>query len=185
MTDARIVRSRAGLRAALLDLLQATAFDRITIRDITARAGVGYNTYFRHYPGKEALLDDLAAAEIQALCDLTLPVYDRADPLAACVALCRFVEAHRALWTALLNGGAEGRVKEEMLRHAREAMAARQRHSPLPGDLGPLLTISAMVELLAWWLRQEAPYDAEEIGAIMNRVIVAPAEERQTPGRRD
>lgn len=176
MTDARILRSRAGLRTALLDLLQTQPLERITIRDIAARAGVGYNTYFRHYPGKEALLDDLAAAEIAALTALTLPLYDPADSRTACVALCTFVAAHRPLWTALLNGGAEGRVKEEMLREARSAMAEQGQHSRLPGDLGPLLTIAGMVELLAWWLRQEEAYSAEEIGAIMDRIIIAPAE---------
>ncbi|HEX7856532.1 MAG TPA: helix-turn-helix domain-containing protein [Sphingobium sp.] len=175
MTDARIVRSRAGLRSALLDLLQEGPLERITIRDIAAKAGVGYNTYFRHYPGKEALLDDLAAAEIEALCDLTLPVYDRADTRDACLALCRFVEGHRALWSALLNGGVEQKVKEEMLRHASESMAARGQSSRLPGDLGPVLSVSAMVELLAWWLRQAENYSAEEIADIMNRAIIVPA----------
>ncbi|HEX7873400.1 MAG TPA: helix-turn-helix domain-containing protein [Sphingobium sp.] len=176
MTDARIVRSREGLRTALLDLLQEAPLERITIRDIAARAGVGYNTYFRHYPGKEALLDDLAAAEIAALCDLTLPIYETADARQACVAVCAFVESHRALWSALLNGGAEGKVRQEMLRHALAAPATRAREGGLPGDLGPLLTIGSMVELLGWWLRQAEAYSAEEIGGIMHRIIIVPAE---------
>lgn len=116
--------------------------------------------------------------EIETLSALSVPLYDSTDSRPACVALCTFVDAHRTLWAALLNGGAEGKVKEEMLRQARTATAARGQDSALPGDLGPLLTITAMVELLGWWLRQEKRYSAEEIGGIMHRVIIAPAENR-------
>ena len=60
-TDARQVRSRSALAAALLELLEERPFDQLTIREITARAGTGYATFFRHYPDKEALLHDVAA----------------------------------------------------------------------------------------------------------------------------
>ena len=61
VTDPRVLRSRAGLSQALLELLESTPLEQITIRDIAATAGVGFTTYYRHYPSKEALLQDLAA----------------------------------------------------------------------------------------------------------------------------
>ena len=54
--DARQVRSRHALHQALLALLEEKPFDQITVREISARAGTGYATFFRHYPTKEALL---------------------------------------------------------------------------------------------------------------------------------
>lgn len=175
VTDLRVRRNRAALRQALLDLLQTQPFDRITIRDITERAGVGYTTYFRHYANKESLLDDLAAEEIAGLVAMTLPVYDAADSLAACVALCRFVDAHRALWSALLTGGAESFVRGELLRQGRVASAGRAPRGWLPPELGLNLAVSAIVELLAWWLRQSAPMPAERVAEIMDRIAISPA----------
>lgn len=173
VTDPRVLRSRAGLSQALLELLESTPLEQITIRDIAATAGVGFTTYYRHYASKEALLQDLAAAEVRRLSDLTIPVYDAENSRAACLALCTYVDQHRALWSALLTG-AFGFVREEMLRQGREAAAARP-HSGLPGDLGVVLTASAIVELLAWWLRQPDPPPAALMADILDRTVIAPA----------
>ena len=62
---------------------------------IAAAAGVNYTTFFRHHTGKEELLDDIAAAEIQTLFDLTLPALDAASTRAGALALCAYVDDHR------------------------------------------------------------------------------------------
>ena len=59
--DARLLKTRAALLGTLLQLLTERSFDQVTIREITKAAGIGYATFFRHYPDKEALLHDLAA----------------------------------------------------------------------------------------------------------------------------
>ena len=69
--DARIQRSREALRAALLELVEHRPFEGITIREITDCARIGHATFYRHYPSKGALLDDVAAAQIRALARLT------------------------------------------------------------------------------------------------------------------
>lgn len=171
--DARIRRSRAGLRAALVALLAEMPFEQVTIREVAARAGVGYTTYFRHYPGKEALLDDVIAAEVRGLTGFALPLYDAADSGAACLALCRYVQDHRLLWTALLTGGAAGSVKEELLRQGRMA-AARSGEGRLPPDLGIALAIAVTMELMAWWLRQAEPWPAERVAAILDQTGIRP-----------
>jgi AcrR family transcriptional regulator len=174
MIDLRVRRSREGLRAALLDLLESRGFEDITIREVAARAGVGYTTFFRHYPGKEALLDDVAAGEIRSLTEQAMPIYDSGDPGSACLALCSYVERHRALWSALLTGGAAPIVREEMLKQAREATVARPSPQSLPGDLGTALAVAVILELLSWWLRQPDPWPAERLAEVMNRTAIAP-----------
>src|SRR5579864_7490517 len=84
--DPRAVRSREALRRAFLELLETKALDQITIQQITERAGVGYVTFFRHHGTKEALLNEIAAAQIRRLVDLTLPVLDAVDSRAASLA---------------------------------------------------------------------------------------------------
>ena len=151
--DARAVRSSEALQAALLVLVERKPLEQITIREIAAEAGVHYATFFRHHPTKEALLDQVAAQQIDRLVALTVPVLDSVDSYAAVVALCRYVDEHRTLWAALLRGGAAAAMREELLRISRKIAAERApAESWLPVELGVNCSVSLIFEVLAWWL---------------------------------
>ena len=173
-TDARQLRSRRALTGALLALLEEMPFDQVTIREITARAGTGYATFFRHYPDKAALLGDVASQEIASLLAMTLPLL--ADNSAETTrALCAHVDEHRKLWSALLTGGAAGILREEFIRQARDVVGkVEDGASWLPADLGVIYGTGATVDLLAWWLAQDGEYSSDEIAAILNRLVIAP-----------
>lgn len=49
-------RSRQWLTQALMKLMQTSAFDKITITDITAEAGVSRLTFYRNFESKEQIL---------------------------------------------------------------------------------------------------------------------------------
>jgi AcrR family transcriptional regulator len=53
--DARSVRTRADLAAALIALMHTTAFDGISVQAICARAGVGRSTFYAHFHDKDDL----------------------------------------------------------------------------------------------------------------------------------
>lgn len=172
--DARAVKTREALRRALLELLEVKPLDQITIRDISAAAGVGYTTFFRHHPTKESLLNHVAAEEIQHLVELVLPVLD-AGTRAASVALCSYVDRHRKLWSTLLTGGAAGALREEFLRISTQIAAEQSQPDHwLPDDVAVILVISSTIELLAWWLRQKDPLPIEKIAEIHDRLVVSP-----------
>jgi AcrR family transcriptional regulator len=176
-SDARQVRSRNALTGALLELLEEKPFDQPTIREISARAGTGYATFFRHYPTKEALLSDVASEEIADLLDRTIPVLRDSNSFESTKALCRHVGEHRNLWSALLTGGAAGILREEFIRQARELPRAftEVKKSWLPADLGVVHGAGGTIDLLAWWLSQDAgDYSAEQIAEILNRLIIGP-----------
>lgn len=174
-TDARQVRSRNALCAAMLELLEETPFDQLTIREITARAGTGYATFFRHYPDKESLLGDVASQEMVTLLEMTLPFLASASSAASTKALCRHVAEHRKLWSALLTGGAAGILRAEFIRQARLLPRARpESDSWLPADFAVVYATGATVDLLAWWLAQTESHDSDAIAAILDRLIIAP-----------
>ena len=176
--DPRVERSRSALRAALLGLLEERSFDQITIRDISGRAGTGYATFFRHYPDKAALLNDLAAAEVGELLKRALPILYAVDTRASCVSLCTYVDEHRQLWAALLTGGAAGTLREEFVRQSRvaavEAPPGVRPGSWLPTDLAVVFGVSAVAEILAWWLRHPRDFTIEGIADILDRLVIAP-----------
>lgn len=180
-TDARQVRSRNALNAALLLLLEEKPFDQLTIREITARAGTGYATFFRHYPTKEALLADIASEEIAGLLALTIPILHQANSFQSTLALCGHVADHAGLWSALLTGGAAGIVREEFIRQARALVEGSVlKHEWLPADLGVVHGSGATIDILAWWLgkgREQGPVPAlgvEQVATILHRLVIAP-----------
>ncbi len=173
--DLRVRRSQDGLRSALLDLLNVRAFEDITVREIVDHADVGYTTFFRHFSSKEALLDAVIMVEIQRLTDASLPIYEAADGPGSCLALCDYVNDHRALWAALLTGGAAPKVREEMLRQSRNVTSTRAANTHLPMDLGNALAVAVILELLSWWLRQPLPWPADRVAEIMYDRVIKPA----------
>lgn len=171
--DARAARSSAALREALLRLLERKSFDQITVRDICAEAGVHYATFFRHHPGKEALLDSVAAEQIARSVELTLPIKDAGDDRGSLDALCAYVDEHRALWSVLLNGGAGATMRKEWLRRARIVAETREPvGSWLPKELGTICSTSLIVETIAWWLTQpDGAWSAKQVAAILDRLV--------------
>lgn len=174
-TDLRVLQTRKALRDALLGLLKKKSFDKISVREIVAAAGIGYNTFFRHYPDKESMLQDIAADEIRQLVSCSLPVLDAKDTLSACVALCTYVDENRKLWRTLLTGGAAQSLREEYLRVAREVCSTRPRGKEwVPFDLVVILVTGGIFELLAWWLAEKNPLPAEQVALICQKLIVSP-----------
>ncbi len=175
-TDARMVRTRAAMRRALLALLERKQLDQITVRDIAAEAKIGYATFFRHHESKWELLRDAAEEEIGRLMALGLPLLIADDTRGSALALCKYVGEHRAIWSALLTGGAAGAMREEFIRQAMQLGASQvQKSDWLPVELGAIYGVSATVEILAWWLRQPEHFSVERIAEIVDRLVMTPS----------
>jgi AcrR family transcriptional regulator len=174
-SDARAVRTREALRLAFLRLLELKPMEQITIRDICAKATVGYTTFFRHHPSKESLLDDVAAEQIGQLVGLSLPLAQTVDTRSASVALFTYVDEHRKLWSTLLTGGAASAMRAEFLRVSMEIAATQGRRDVWPpADIATILVVSSTIELLSWWLRQRKPLSIEQVAEIHEAIIVTP-----------
>ena len=174
--DARITRSRRALHAALLALIETRPLEAVTIRAITEAAGVGYATFYRHYPTKAELLNDVAADQIRELVGLSVPALGTAhNTREACRAILRYVDAQRPVWRALLTGGAARAIRAEIIAVSREVTAAvPHRDGWLPTDLSHRFVASAMVELLSWWLEADGRVDVEQGAELLDRLIIAP-----------
>jgi AcrR family transcriptional regulator len=172
----RTTRTRSALCGALLSLLEERPFEQVTVREITARADVGYATFFRRYPDKEALLHDVAAREIGKLLAMAEPILYTVDSSASAQALCAYLWEHRKLWRALLTGGAAGILKEEFVRKAQQNTADRRgRKSWLPGDLSVVYSVAATIEILAWWLKQRTPPSVKRMAEVLDRLVITPS----------
>jgi AcrR family transcriptional regulator/transposase-like protein len=173
VTDVRALRTRRALRRAMLSLLERRPFDQITVRDITAAAGIGYATFFRHHASKTDLLDEIAAEQAVSVMGMLMPALEGADFRSASLLLCQSVSQRRAVWTSLLTGGGAGALRREFVRLAQNHSQVR-RSEWLPVDLGALHGVNATMEILAWWLRNPERQKAEQIAQILDHLVVRP-----------
>jgi AcrR family transcriptional regulator len=174
-SDPRAVRSRRALHDALLELLKSTSFERITPRQIADKAGFAHATFYRHYPSKEAILNEFAREEMIHMIQSATQVLDQAGLKNAALALCEYVDRKRALWSILLNGGAYARMREEILSLARTLAAQRAvPRDRLPPELGVVFACSAVVEIVAWWLRQETRHSSKFVAGLLTDLVLKP-----------
>lgn len=174
-SDARILRSRAALRHALLVLLETRTLDAISIRDISRVADVGSATFYRHYETKADLIEDIAAQEMKALIDVSIPVLRTTGSREAAMALCRYVESHRALWSVLLNGGAAGAMRIAFQNHLRQIPPPRSpARLKSPDELRLAVSASALIEALSWWLRDGRQFGAEQAAEFLYELVIGP-----------
>ncbi|MBT0671185.1 TetR/AcrR family transcriptional regulator [Novosphingobium profundi] len=174
-TDARQVRSRNALNSALLALLGERAFDELTIREISARAGTGYATFFRHFATKEALLSDLVSEPIERLAAQIVPLFEgRRDALSP-LQLCRLIEEELALWSALLTGGAASIIRAEFIQRARNLSHDLDTGNDwLPAELALVHGVSSTLDVLTWWLRHHGDVSLGQVATILHRMVIAP-----------
>ncbi len=175
--DARITKSRDALCQSLLALIETRPLDTITIREITDQAGVGYATFYRHFPTKTHLLDHVAAAQIRRLVELALPVLASRNSAQACLSIFHYIENHRSIWQSLLNGGAASTVRAEIIEISRELAAiqpnSNNKADDLPHSLAFRFAASGLIEVLAWWLN-DGEISPENGAKLLDRLVISP-----------
>lgn len=173
--DPRAVKSREALHQALLRLLEAQPFERITIKELTASAGVSYPVFFRQFATKEELLADLAAGEVRRLLALTYPIVEEAVALKNLQEMCHYVQQRRSLWKSLLTAGAASTMRSEFARIAAEIARAGPQANPwLPVELASPFAAAGIFEILAWWLNQHEDYPIRNVVKILHALIARP-----------
>ncbi|MGB3620619.1 MAG: TetR/AcrR family transcriptional regulator, partial [Ketobacter sp.] len=164
-TDLRLLRTRRALRDGLLSLITKIPFDEITVRDIAAESLVGYNTFFRHYASKAELVDEIVSEEIEQLFVRALPAIVGEDTYTTALALCNYINEHRALWTALLGGGdaqlgggASAYLRRKFIAYALAHDVRAPQHEWLPMDVGTIFGVGSVLDILSWWLSKPGEY---------------------------
>lgn len=175
VTDARQVRTREKLHRTILEAIAVEPLHAITVREIARKAGIGYATFFRHYPSKEALLEDAAASEIRRLVELSLPLLSERGGRVACERLCDEIAGDWPRWGALLTGSTLATVRQELLRVSMAVAEDRESGQTWPPhEVATAVVVGSMLEILSWWLRQDSPPSAKRVAGLLYDRAVAP-----------
>jgi AcrR family transcriptional regulator len=172
--DPRAERSRAALRDALSEMLSEMPMEQVTVLAVTARAGVGYATFFRNYESIDDLLADLAGALITELAALLMPLAE-VGTLDVCRGIARFADERQSTLRPLFVGASATLQREITVR----ALATARRSAPandtaLPRDLAVIHTVSAVINTLAWWLQDTRRTSHEHLAGVIHRLAFLP-----------
>lgn len=170
--DARIVRSRAALGQALLDLIDQKQFDQISIKDITEKAEFSYPVFFRQFGSKEELLADVATRQVRSLLERGRAAMAHAGG-SSIKDFCAYVQEHRKVWATLLTAGATPLMRTEFSRISKEIASKGPRTNPdLPAELVTELVTSAIFDIVSWWLRQPEDYPISNVERLLDKFVI-------------
>jgi AcrR family transcriptional regulator len=188
--DRRVRRTETALARALIELTLERGYDAVTIRDLTAQAKVGYATFFRHYPDKDALLHevvDVVLEDLLAMLQLPAPreggQKDGEVPAALPAAeygtlIFSYVAQHPEL-TAVLLGTHRShevlrRLRDQGVRSVLEVNRPRP-DATVPAEVAAEHIVTSTIALIRWWLEHGMPYPPERMGEINAEMIMEPA----------
>jgi AcrR family transcriptional regulator len=173
--DRRVARTRRLLKAALIEVIDEQAYEKITIRDITDRADIGYATFFRHYDGVDGLMLEIFTGiieEIESLPETHGEDYFEQEGYQ----LFEHVAKNRSLYRGILDSHTFTRKLRDHIRttvrkhidsHAEEISS-----SEIPIDVAAQHMVSSLLGLIDWWLAEDIPYPIERMAMIYDRLII-------------
>ena len=182
--DRRIVRTRRALADALIALALEHGYENLTIRAVTDRAGVGYNTFYRHYLNLDELMTEILDSAFKNLVKST---EQATTPDGEVLAMFTFLSEQRDLLRVYVNlpwtHPARKLIKDNgtKLMHSRYAQQ-NTTSAPLEVSIDQLLF--ATYDLAVWYVDHMDEYTPEQM-AVMHNVLVGKALEHQAIELRD
>lgn len=174
--DPRVQRSQQRLQQAMIALILDRGYEAISVRQITAAAGVSYPTFFRHYASKDALLLDVVGRSQAEMVSL-LQLGNGDEPEQAGYIIFEHVGKNEQLYRVLLlDKGAQhllAQVREDAVAEVASFWQVAEGVD-VPFDILANHFVAAIIALLRWWLDHGRPYDPERMGRIYADLILQP-----------
>ncbi|MET9215412.1 MULTISPECIES: TetR/AcrR family transcriptional regulator [unclassified Nocardia] len=185
----RSERSRSAILNATRELVGETAYAKLTIEAIAARAGVGKQTIYRWWPSKGAVVFDALLAQSEDPDGGGIELPDTGDLAADLKTVLRATVAEfadpafdapiRAVLTEVINDPALAALYREKLEqpvHAAKVrrLAAAQRAGQLRADADLDLVVDLLYgPITQRWLPRSGPLDAAFADALVESVLRA------------
>lgn len=170
--DRRVARTRRSLAEALISLSSESGYDRVSIRELTERADVGYATFFRHFRSK----DELATYCVRTTSEEFMRVVESAETLhEESLALFEALDKHRDVCLFGLSlprdHPALKPLWDEITQWMMELYTARNGET-IPLDVSLNHLINSVVELFRWWLVDGQECGIEQMAHIYSELVV-------------
>lgn len=186
--DRRIVRSKAALRNALIELMEERGFDSITVNDLCSRAGLNRGTFYNHYKDKDDLLADFENEVMTGLegfqgrmagLSMTsiLVCVKRKQPLPFLIELFDYLRGEGDFLHAALGPGGDvrfaPRLRDSVCTHLIQTILhARYRENPTAFvNYYVAFFASAYLGIITRWIETGMHETSEEMALISQRLL--------------
>jgi AcrR family transcriptional regulator len=169
--DQRVLRTRARIDAAFVELLHRRPYGDIRIGDITKKAGLGRATFYAHYSDK----DDLLRSQFERIvAPMLIAVPDNPSLLDATPFFAHIRSAPQ-LYRALMgpNGGSAPRVLRDCFEiRARKALSLDQSDNPgLKQFAATRFVASSLVTIVECWLEHGGRETPQQVQALFSKLV--------------
>ena len=176
-TDRRVKRTNRLLQEALIELSLERGYEAVTIRDITERADVGYATFFRHYPDKEALLGAILQTMKDNFTETLEPHWIVSEPEQGSAMLFQYVEDNFELCKVLLDSASTMALLRPLQDIALQDVIAGFEvlpESSIPAEMAANHLVSSLIMMVRWWIEKGRPYTPEQMGQFTAELVIRP-----------
>lgn len=182
-TDRRIQRTRELLQKALIELINESGYDALTIQDIVDHANVGRTTFYKHYVSKDDLFMSCHEAivhEFQFGQHYSHPLsreelLSPEAPQTMTLAYQHLDEARARLYPIF-----QGRDGPLILRQIRDRSAQEieanlrvafvEADSVIPINVLANYLAGAQMALVLWWLEKRRPHSPQNLAQTFHRL---------------
>lgn len=167
--DARVAKTKARLREALLACMQEKPLDTITATELCARAGVSRNTFYAHYPSPVGMLDTLVS-ELGEKNSRVLAASRRTGGMEWIKELCENIQAESDLYGALIESEELRDYVKQQIEDAYElVLRASKREIRENPDSAYVFAFAAggATALIERWIREGATRPTSEVASLI------------------
>lgn len=183
--DRRVLRTRATLARALLELVEEQDLSRISVSDIAEHAGVSRTAFYAHYRDVHELAETACTAMIDSLVrSLPSPGPDSVnltqEGTRSLTAFFASLAQHAGLYRSLLGPQGSARVADHIRRRLTASIYERVRQAvgdetllepsgppaDIPHDVPAAFTAGAFIGVAADWLQRGCPRTPSEMAAL-------------------
>ncbi|MCR4754635.1 MAG: TetR family transcriptional regulator C-terminal domain-containing protein [Lachnospiraceae bacterium] len=98
----RTTMTKRLLKTALIELMQETPINKITIKDICQQADLSRSTFYLHYTDQYHLLNDLESEAISTIMGQMKKITPDLDPLIVCREFTSYIHKEQTVFRTLL-----------------------------------------------------------------------------------
>lgn len=188
--DLRVIRTRAFIKNALIELIEEKGFEAITVKDITTKANINRGTFYSHYQDKydlmakceEELVKEMENKIIKnipkVIADLetTTP---NTMPFAILVPFFEFLNQNRGLMRALLGPKGDLSFQTTLKVFMRKALFDNNKNSIfkqedllVPPEYLISYIASAHIGVIQEWLNNDREESPQEIARIISTMTI-------------
>lgn len=174
--DQRVVRTRKNLKAAFIQLVNEQGFENTTIRDVTARAEVGYRTFFRHYKDTRELMVDALSEFVTAVHNELLPADSVETTQRNIVTMCEYIEKHSDLFRAYYRTPyfTDDSMPLQQWGTRLGSLLIEGLNLKIPDEIVLTHVLYSMLNLQRWWVENDMPLPAAQMGRYTHDLVLRP-----------